>query len=276
MAAEFIGALASAGDAPVLNLLDGPYITYRGRRFEPPESSQRLLVFVALNGGRVDRRAAAGTLWPVGDDPRAAGNLRSALWRLKKADIDLIDNDKRRLYLRGGTIVDVCVASDWAARLIDGRPHQNDLVGTTWRSIGFNLLPGWYDEWVVFERERLRQRLMHGLEALSRHLVLAHRLPEAVEAAMAAVAIDPLRESAQRALIEAHLAEGNVGEARRTYGAYQSTVIRELQVSPSAELTSLAHGHRDGCGDDRGPRVGRQSGKVSSPVGSTCSTWFML
>ena len=41
------------------------------------------------------------------------------------------------------------------------------------------------------------------------------------EAAMFAVGIEPLRESAQRVLIEAHLAEGNLVEARRAFVTYR-------------------------------------------------------
>jgi hypothetical protein len=48
-----------------------------------PEGSKRLVIFVTLNGGRVNRRRAAGTLWPCCDDVCAAGNLRCALWRLR-------------------------------------------------------------------------------------------------------------------------------------------------------------------------------------------------
>ncbi len=67
----------------LLYLLDGPYAVVDEMRRELPESSKRLAVFVALTGGRVDRRTAASVLWPDGNDVRAAGNLRSALWRMR-------------------------------------------------------------------------------------------------------------------------------------------------------------------------------------------------
>lgn len=88
----------------------------------------------------------------------------------------------------------------------------------------------------MFERERLRQRTLHGLEALSRLLGRAGRLVDAVEVARAAVGVDPLRESAQRALIEAHLAAGDAAAARRCFERYRSAVVRELEVPPGAEL----------------------------------------
>ena len=87
-------------DGPAILLLGGPYVILDGGRLEVPDGSKRLLAFVALSAGRVDRRYAAGSLWPFGSDERAAGNLRSALWRLKCAGIDLLESGKCSLALR--------------------------------------------------------------------------------------------------------------------------------------------------------------------------------
>jgi DNA-binding SARP family transcriptional activator len=85
----------------------------------------------------------------------------------------------------------------------------------------------------------LRQRMLHALEAMSRQLVIRRRCAEAVEAAMMAVSAEPLRESAQRALIEAHLAEGNWVEGRRTFEAYRDVLNRELGTQPDPEFAAL-------------------------------------
>jgi len=213
-------------DGPAVVLFGGPYAVLDGTRLEVPEGSKRLLVFTALNPRRVDRRHVAGCLWPAGSDQRAGGNLRSALWRLKCAGIDLIESDNCSLKLRPGTVVDVHVVAGWAARLIDGSAPQSDLRSVYWPADAAELLPGWYDDWIIFE-------------ALSRSLTKAGRCAEAVDAAISAVGIDPLRESASRVLIEAHLAEGNWVEARRTYERYRDTVRCELGVEPSEQLTDL-------------------------------------
>jgi DNA-binding SARP family transcriptional activator len=102
-----------------------------------------------------------------------------------------------------------------------------------------DLLPGWYDDFVIFERERLRQRLLHALEALSRLLVDARRYAQAVEVALEAVHAEPLRESAHRTLLEAHLAEGNLVEARRGYCGYRDLIRRDLGVEPDPALAAL-------------------------------------
>jgi DNA-binding SARP family transcriptional activator len=222
----------------VLHLFGGPYVTVHGTRREVPEGSKRLLAFVALTQGRIERRRVAGELWPIGDDLRASGNLRSALWRLRAVGVDLVTADKWSLRLFEGVRVDCHMVSDWAARLIRGTAGNDDLtIPLSW-SEALNLLPGWYDDWVTMERERIRQRVLHALEVLSRRLAGAARCAEAVEAAMMAVAAEPLRESAQRVLIEAHLAEGNWTEGRRSYEAYRDLLCRELGVRPAADLAS--------------------------------------
>ncbi|WP_311318598.1 bacterial transcriptional activator domain-containing protein [Streptomyces sp. 2132.2] len=65
------------------------------------------------------------------------------------------------------------------------------------------------------------------------------RHAEAVESALLADSSEPLRESAQRALIEAHLAEGNLIEAMRAYDTYRALVKREPGVEPGCELSGL-------------------------------------
>jgi DNA-binding SARP family transcriptional activator len=225
--------------AAVLHLFGGPYITLCGQRIEVPEGSKRLLVFVALRRARVERSCVAGTLWPIGGELRAGGNLRSALWRLRRAGIDLIVADKWSLMLSDEVVVDLRVMEEWAARLISGTATRDDLGVMQWHMDALDLLPGWYDDWALTERERLRQRMLHALEALSRKLAHQGRWAEAVEAALAAVTADPLRESAQRTLIEAHLAEGNWIEGRRVFDAYHELVRRELGTGPSADLVAL-------------------------------------
>ena len=85
----------------------------------------------------------------------------------------------------------------------------------------------------------MRQRMLHALEALSRAMTAVGRYGEAVDAAMIAISVEPLRESAQRALLEAHLAESNLIEARRDFATYRNLVRRELGVEPSVELADL-------------------------------------
>jgi DNA-binding SARP family transcriptional activator len=238
-----VAAQAEATPASVvIHLFDGPYVTLGRRRINVPEGSKRLLAFVALRHGHVERRYAAGALWPACDDRRAAGNLRSSLWRLRGAGIDVLKSDKWSLRLHDRILVDAQLTLDWANRLITNVPRSDDLVILPERVDALDLLPGFYDDWTIIERERVRQRILHALESLSRFLAQAGRHADAVEAALTAVHAEPLRESAQRALIEAYIGEGNWVEAQRTYITYRNLARRELGVDPSRELTVLVRG----------------------------------
>src|SRR5690242_18053027 len=91
----------------LLHLLHGPAVSDgTGPPIPIPEGCQRLVVFLAMHGGRVDRRYTASSLWPVGNDERAAGNLRSALWRLNRAQVAILVSDKRSVGLRAEVLID--------------------------------------------------------------------------------------------------------------------------------------------------------------------------
>jgi DNA-binding SARP family transcriptional activator len=233
--------VAHSGRDARVHLFGGPYVTIDGTQHEVPEGSKRLLAFVALRGRRVERRYAAGTLWPVGDDSRAAGNLRSALWRLRGAGIDILECDKWSLRLADGVWVDVASVNEWADHLIAGHPTPSDLTIAPARLEALELLPGWFDDWTIMERERLRQRVLHALEGLSRICTSHGRHAEAVDAALSAVSSEPLRESAQMALIQAYLGEHNMVEAQKALLTFRQLLLRELGVPPSRELLALIY-----------------------------------
>jgi DNA-binding SARP family transcriptional activator len=101
------------------------------------------------------------------------------------------------------------------------------------------LLPGWDDDWLLLERERLLQLRLHGLEAAARRLRTLRRFHLAVDAALLAVRIEPLRESAHRILAELHLDEGNARAARRCYEGFAALLHAEVGIAPSAAFRAL-------------------------------------
>jgi len=222
-----------------LCLFGGPYVERAGARLPVPDGAQRLVALVALRDGWADRRVVAGLLWPDVPEERAAGNLRSAIWRLKSAGLDVLAVQRWALVLQDCVVVDALEVSAWADRLVRGRQRPEDLALDRLAAEPDELLPGWVDDWVTFERERLRQRVLHALETLSAELGRVGRHGEAVEAALSAVRMEPLRESAQRTLVRAHLAEGNRAEAIRTVDAYARLLQRELGIGVSGELSRL-------------------------------------
>jgi DNA-binding SARP family transcriptional activator len=207
-----------------------------------PRCAQRLIAHLSLCG-RPTRAVVAGALWPDVPEDHAHGSLRSALWRVHKVVPGLVDASDGALGLANGVRVDVREFREWAQRTLD--PTADVDGATTPRSaLAGELLPGWYDDWVLLERERLRQLRLHALEVLADKLARAGRHGEAVQAACAAVRAEPLRESAHRALVRVHLAEGDAAEAVRAYLCFRDLLARELGVAPTEqmeELMSRAH-----------------------------------
>jgi DNA-binding SARP family transcriptional activator len=202
-----------------------------------PRGVQRLIAYLGLSR-RPARSAVAGELWPDASEALAHSSLRSSLWRLQKAAPGFVDVSGDALALADGVRVDVRDLSSWARSVLD---PEVDVEGVLPLDVGESgeLLPGWYDDWVLLERERLRQLRMHTFEALADKLSRAGRYGEAVQAAHTAVRAEPLRETAHRALVRIHLAEGNVTEALRAYTSFRTLLLEEMGVAPSAAMEAL-------------------------------------
>lgn len=211
-----------------------------------PATSERVLAYLALHDPRGPNRAlVAGSLWPDTSDAQAAANLRSALWRLRRVDERLVTTHGQHLHLGPEVAVDVRALEALAARLLH-QPASEPAPEVDATGLARELLPGYWDSWLVFERERLRQLALSALDRLV-DLQIDHGRPtDAVLTGLAAVEADPLRESAALALIRAHLACGNHSEAIRHAERYRALLQRELGIEPSprlqAHLVPLAAG----------------------------------
>lgn len=206
-----------------------------------PRSCQRLVAFLAVHDRPLQRGYVASNLWIDKDEGHATANLRSALWRLGQLSEPIVVADQGTLSLHPDVALDLRALSEAAYRIVDDT-HGGEEGASRLAELQLfdrDLLPDWYDEWLVLDRERVRQLRLHALDRLSASLLLAGKLALAVDAACASVAAEPLRETAQRALIVAHLAAGNRVEALRQYERFRRTLDEGLGLQPSAELRSL-------------------------------------
>ena len=201
-------------------------------------SEQRVLAFLAVNQRPLLRTYVAAALWLDSSEKHALGNLRSAIWRLQKGGGELVQASRSHVGLGSEVLVDVRSVASLAGRML-GAPGQFDLNEVDETTLCGELLPGWYDEWVVVERERMRQLQLHALEALCSRLLASGNYARAVQVGLAATAAEPLRESAHRLLIQVHLAEGNRAEAGRQYEIYRNLLATELGIEPSASIKHL-------------------------------------
>ncbi|WP_329214387.1 SARP family transcriptional regulator [Streptomyces sp. NBC_01485] len=231
-------AIALVSSPPRLRLLGQFRLEIGTETVELCRNGQRLLAFLGLRG-RVCRTVLAGTLWPEVTEEHARGSLRTTLWKLPRGDTPLIGACGDSLLVAPALRVDVHTLTRTALGVVQGcgpplhaRPPLGLLVGE-------DLLPGWDEDWILMERERLRQLRLHALDALAEALVRQGRPALAMEAAWAGVRAEPLRESAHRAVVAAHLAEGNVSEAVRHYDAFRRLLNEELGVEPSPRFARM-------------------------------------
>jgi DNA-binding SARP family transcriptional activator/DNA-binding HxlR family transcriptional regulator len=206
--------------------------------------SQRLLVLLALQDRAVTRVALAGILWPDATEERAGISLRSALSRVNAATRDAIVVSNVGLRLASSVAVDLRDGQSLAQRLLRRTPSRRlaDLSAAAVRTLSQELLPDWYDEWVMVDAEDWRQLRVSALEAIARELVERDRYPEAAIAARAAMKVDPLRESAHASLIRVHLAEGNQSDALRVFDRYADLLSSSLGLEPTEQLQALVAG----------------------------------
>lgn len=198
--------LQAAHGRPVLRLLGSFRLEIDGIAVGLPIQSQRVIGFLSIVQRPERRESIAGRLWGDLDQTNAQACLRTALWRIRKVEPRLVNPSGPDLELGRDVDVDVHRTISCARELI----HGTEMEETRYLPALFedDLLPGWEDDWVLFERERWRQLRIHALECLARNLTARGDYPAAIEAAVAAVAAEPLRDSSHTVLIEAHLGVG--------------------------------------------------------------------
>lgn len=218
---------------------------------------ERLVAFLCLHPGRMPRVFVSSSLWEDCDERRGLANLRSVLWRLRKSEPDLLEWDNHMVTLGSETHCDLVEMTARAERLWYGaRPADSPLApedgdGTTGAArldhtpLAQEFLPGWYEEWAVVERERIRQLRLHCLESIAEVHAAEGRYAAAAQVLLIAIGLDQLRESPRRRLMEIHLAEGNASEVLRHYDEYSATLGDALGLEPSPEMKDLLAEARD-------------------------------
>ena len=203
--------------------------------------SQRLLALLSLRDRALMRASVAGTLWPESTEEHAYSSLRSALGRLSRLTRDAVVVTPLDLCLAGDVTVDIRESRALAHRLLDpgATLSDADLSAQAIAALSLDVLPDWYDDWVLVEAEEWRQLRLHALDALADRLLNERRYGEATGAALAAVRAEPLRESARALVIRVHLAEGNQSEALAEFNRYRALLRAELGLEPTPRLCGL-------------------------------------
>lgn len=194
--------------------------------------ARRLVSYLAVHPRPQDRPGLAADLWPGAGAGAGRRLLDEAVAGAGLAAGELVegaDSTDAALSLAPGIEVDLAEAMT----LIRALPDVPAGVEIDTTLLDHDILPGWTAPWIAVERERFRQLRLHAVEERSQRLAAVGRFDDAVAMARAAVRTAPSRDSARRALIEAHLAQGDVAAAVAEYDEYQELLRSSLGPAPS-------------------------------------------
>ena len=215
--------------------LDGKRVTI------PTRIAQSLLAYLALTTGTSHRREKlAGMFWPDTTEEIARKNLRQELWRIRKAisagqsaegDYLLADDLTLKFNREAAYWLDVAQMErpdlDLQALLANLSLYQGEL------------LPGFYDEWITLERERINAIFDARMEALLEGLITAERWIAVQEWGERWLSLSGVREPAYRALMLASAVRGDMAKVASLYQRCTDELMESLGVKPSPETRAL-------------------------------------
>ena len=243
-----------------LTLFGGFRLTREGANAEiKAQKSKALLAWLALHPGENQtRERLAELLWEDRSPANARASLRQALAVLRRVlpdgalsaggeSIGLIENAVR---------VDVT----------DFRRLKTDPTGTALRRAadlyagelldGFRPKAPAFEEWLLMEREMLRQEALAVMSKLLEHELQANERAAAIKTAVQMLSLDPLQEIVHRHLMRLYVEQGQLGTALRQFRLCRDVLERELATPPSVETINLY----------RAIRAGDVTGNTPSPV----------
>ncbi len=222
-----------------LRLLGAWSLQHGERHLHLQLREQRVVAVLGLRGPQ-RRGTLAGLLWPESPEDRARSNLRTALLRVRRELDGAVRTEHDEVRLSDAVTVDVTLLRS-ILDMSESMPDEaaTDPVAALRVLRTPDLLLGWYDDWVIEDRESLHQRRFRVLERLARASLDDGRPTDGVDFAVEAVRLEPLVESAAALHIRALLGDGDLSAALREYRRFRDRIRCELGVGPSRTLTEL-------------------------------------
>jgi predicted ATPase/DNA-binding SARP family transcriptional activator len=202
--------------------------------------AQSLFAYLILSAGTSHRREKlAGLLWPDSLEETARDNLRHALWRLRKA---LPPKPKIEYLLADDLSISFNASAEYwldasALDIVSEGASADELVAVLSEYKG-ELLPGFYDEWVVLEREHLYSIFEHHMARLMSLLQDEKRWLEILDWGERWIKLGQKPEPAYRALMTAHAAKGDMSKVAATYERCVKS-LKEFGIEQSEQTKEL-------------------------------------
>jgi len=209
------------------------------------KKGRALLAYLALSPGLSEsREKLAGLLWEESSEQHARASLRQTLAALRRT----LDGRTSRVLVTTGTAVALTSRAisvdvlEFERLVADGRPGALEQAATLYRG---EILEGAgtgepaFEEWLLAQRERLRELAVDALQRLLAHQCWKGSVQRAIQTAGRLVAIDPLEEGPHRALMTLYLRQGRRAAAVRQYRTCAALLKRDRGAEPEAETIEL-------------------------------------
>ncbi len=209
----------------------------------PSRPAQSLLAYLVINPGIPHRREKlSGMLWPDSEESNARGYLRQALWRIRKSIESGSLNPDDFLDINKISITWIKESDFWVDASGLMKPEENlspdDLIEIV-RLYQGELLPGFYEDWIQIERDRLQAAHHQKMTAVLDTLIEAEDWERALEWSEHWIRTDISPEQAYRALMIAYHGMGDTAMLRNSYERCEDALNRDLGVEPSEETQEL-------------------------------------
>ena len=207
--------------------------------------AQSLFAYLILSAGTAHRREKlAGLLWPDSTEESARDYLRHGLWRIRKAIEAAPARGKAAPYIIANDIsisfnaespysLDTAMLED-----LDSNSASVDELMSTLSLYDGELLPGFYDEWVVLEREHLQSIFEQKMGQLLELLESEFRWADLLNWGERWISFGQKPEAAYRGLMSAHSALGDRVKLAATYERCTQS-LREFGMEPSEQTRVL-------------------------------------
>lgn len=209
--------------------------------------AQSLFAYLVLSAGTSHRREKlAGMLWPDSLEETARDNLRHALWRIRKAlppkqKIEYLISDDLSIAFNAS-------AEYWLDASVLEKVGDNvsaDELISVLSAYQGELLPGFYDEWVLLEREHINSVFEHKMARLMSALQDEKRWLDILDWGERWIKLGQKPEPAYRALMTAHAAKGDMSKVAATYERCVKS-LKEFGIEPSEQTKELYENLKSG------------------------------
>jgi predicted ATPase/DNA-binding SARP family transcriptional activator len=206
----------------------------------PTRKTESLLAYLVLHPDSHSREKLATLFWGDSSDTAARGSLRKAINFIRSYLGNEIIISNRELVQRNPDYLLYCDAIKFAGHASEFLSSQNpDISLIDLDLYQDELLSGFYDEWILDEREYYHQLYIKVLLRAIEVLRAQSEYNTAIKYAQRLLIRDSTNEKAHQHLIFCHVALGDRHGALQQYEACRKVLETELGVKPARETRAL-------------------------------------